>query len=62
MSLPELPFRSDLEPGQWVMHPIHPEWGAGHVQSVVGARVTVNFEQRGKMLINAALVDLEIQP
>jgi len=62
MSLPEPPFRSDLEPGQWVMHPTRPEWGTGQVQSVVGARVTVNFEQRGKMLINAALVDLEIQP
>jgi len=50
-----------VEPGQWVLHPAHPEWGPGQVQSAVGARVTVNFENRGKVLINAALVDLEIQ-
>ena len=57
----EPPFRSLVEPGQWVLHPGHPEWGIGQVQSAVGARVTVNFEHRGKVLINAALVDLEIQ-
>ena len=58
----EPPFRSSLEPGQWVMHPAHPEWGPGQVQSAIGARVTVNFESRGKVLINAALVELELQP
>ncbi len=57
----ELPFRAPVEPGQWVMHPDHPEWGAGQVQSAIGARVTVNFENQGKVLINAALVALEIQ-
>ena len=54
-------YRSLIEPGQWVVHPLHPEWGAGQVQSAIGARVTLNFENRGKMLINAAVVDLEIQ-
>ena len=57
----EPPFRSLVEPGHWVLHPDHPEWGLGQVQSAVGTRVTVNFEHRGKVLINAALVDLEIQ-
>ena len=57
----EPPFSARLQPGQWVLHPAHPEWGAGQVQSVVGARVTVNFEHRGKMLINAALVELEVE-
>ena len=56
------PFRALIEPGQWVVHPAHPEWCAGQVQSAIGARVTINFEHRGKMLINAALVDLELQP
>ena len=54
-------FRPDVEPGQWVSHPAHPEWGIGQVQSAIGARVTVNFEDRGKVLINAALVDLRIE-
>jgi len=60
MSLSGPPFRSLIEPGQWVRHPQHPEWGDGQVQSAIGARVTVNFENQGKVLINAALVDLDI--
>lgn len=49
-----------LEPGQWVRHPGQPEWGDGQVQSVVGERVTVNFEHVGKVLINAQVVTLEL--
>jgi len=49
-----------LEPGQWVRHPREPEWGLGQVQSVVGPRVTVNFEGRGKVLINTAVVALSV--
>jgi hypothetical protein len=49
-----------IEPGMRVTNPAHPEWGVGQVQSVIGHRVTVNFENIGKVLINAALVDLEI--
>lgn len=48
-----------LEPGQWVRHPDRPDWGEGQVQSVVGERVTVNFEHAGKVLINARIVTLE---
>lgn len=43
-----------------VCHPQQPDWGIGQVQSVIGARVTVNFEHRGKVLVNAAVIDLEI--
>jgi len=52
------PATSSLEPGHWVRHPARPDWGPGQVQSVVGARVTVNFEHAGKVLINAAVVAL----
>ena len=55
-----VPFRSMIEPGQWVRHPARPEWGDGQVQSAIGSRITVNFEHQGKVLINAALVDLDI--
>jgi hypothetical protein len=34
--------------------------GRGQVQSVIGDRVTVNFEHAGKLLINAAVVRLEL--
>jgi hypothetical protein len=54
---------STLEPGRFVRHPTQPDWGLGQVQSVVGARVTVNFENAGKILINAAVVTLqEVDP
>jgi hypothetical protein len=48
-----------LVPGQRVRHPDRPEWGEGQVQSVVGSRVTVNFEHAGKVLVNVAVVPLE---
>ena len=49
-----------IEPGMRVRHPDRPDWGEGQVQSVIGDRITVNFENAGKLLINAALVELEI--
>ncbi len=49
-----------IEPGMRVCLPARPEWGTGQVQSVVGHRITVNFEHAGKVLINAAVVDLQV--
>lgn len=49
-----------IVPGSLVRHPGEPDWGIGQVQSVIGGRITVNFENAGKRLINAALVDLEL--
>lgn len=49
-----------IEPGMRVRHPGRPDWGIGQVQSVIGNRITVNFEHAGKILINAAVVELEI--
>ncbi|MFX7764088.1 DUF3553 domain-containing protein, partial [Acinetobacter baumannii] len=46
-------------PGTWVKHPRQPDWGLGQVQSAVDGRVTVNFENAGKQLINVAVVPLE---
>ena len=56
----EPPFISLIEPGQWVRHPGQPGWGVGQVQSAIGERVTVNFEDRGKVVINVRVVELEI--
>ncbi|MFQ5773277.1 MAG: DUF3553 domain-containing protein [Kiloniellaceae bacterium] len=50
----------DLVPGMLVRHPAKPDWGIGQVQSVIGHRVTVNFEHAGKLLINSAHVTLEV--
>jgi FKBP-type peptidyl-prolyl cis-trans isomerase 2 len=51
---------SQHEPGQYVRHPDQPDWGLGQVQSVDGHRVTVNFEHAGKVLINTAVITLEL--
>jgi hypothetical protein len=41
-----------LSPGGYVRLEGRPDWGLGQIQSVVGPRVTVNFEHAGKQLIN----------
>lgn len=48
----------DLLPGQFVRHPDKPDWGLGQVQSVIGERATVNFENAGKVTVNLAVVTL----
>ncbi len=55
-----MPFQSFLEPGQIVQHPDFPEWGWGQVQSAIGERVTVNFQNAGKILIDASRVELKL--
>lgn len=49
----------DLVPGDFVRHPRQPDWGRGQVQSVVGNRVTINFENVGKLLIDTSVIELE---
>lgn len=48
----------NITPGVLVRHPSQADWGIGQVQSVDGARITVNFENAGKHLINGDVVDL----
>lgn len=47
-----------LEPGMMVRHPRQPDWGIGQVQSVIGGRITVNFPETGKVVIDGAVVEL----
>lgn len=49
-----------LSPGSIVRHADQPDWGLGQVQSVIGNRVTVNFQHHGKQLINSDRVDLVV--
>jgi len=49
-----------LLPGDFVHHPDRPDWGLGQVQSVIGERATVNFENAGKVTVNTAVVSLVI--
>ena len=49
----------DFEPGDYVINPVHKEWGIGQVQSIIGCKVTVNFENFGKRVINIENIELE---
>ena len=50
---------AELSPGTFVRHPGVPDWGVGQVQSLIGTRATVNFEHRGKVVLDLRLVELE---
>jgi FKBP-type peptidyl-prolyl cis-trans isomerase 2 len=49
----------DVFPGQRVRLPACPDWGPGQIQSVAGDRVTVNFENAGKVTLRLSAVVLE---
>ena len=49
----------DFEPGDKVINPLNKEWGIGQVQSIINGKVTVNFENVGKKVINANNIELE---
>ena len=49
----------DFEPGDKVINPDNKSWGIGQVQSIINNKVTVNFENVGKIVINANNVELE---
>lgn len=47
-----------LSPGMLVMHSQHPDWGIGQVQSNIGGKVTVNFRDQGKVVIDSSRLEL----
>lgn len=49
-----------LEPGMLVRHPDEPDWGVGQVQSNIDGRITVNFENTGKVVLDGRRVALTI--
>jgi hypothetical protein len=52
-------LRTEFEPGIYVRHPEKPDWGLGQVQSAIGSKVTVMFENVGKVVINTDIVRLD---
>ena len=53
----------DLEPGDFVINPKKKEWGTGQIQSTIKNKVTVNFQNSGKQVIDvnhAVLEKIEI--
>ena len=49
----------DFEPGDKVINPANKGWGIGQVQSIINDKVTVNFQNVGKKVINANNIELE---
>ena len=49
----------DYEPGDRVKNPKALDWGIGQVQSIINYRVTVNFENAGKITVDGSVIDLE---
>ena len=49
----------NYEPGEYVINPKNKDWGLGQIQSIIDYKVTVNFENAGKKVINAKEIILE---
>ena len=48
----------DFEPGDKVINPANKDWGVGQIQSIIKEKITVNFQNVGKKVIQASIVEL----
>ncbi len=53
-------LNSILAPGMIVRNPDRPDWGDGQVQSNITGKVTVNFREAGKLVLDGMKVTLVI--
>jgi hypothetical protein len=53
-------WQAFLEVGALVRLRSEPEWGVGQVQSIIGKRITVNFENHGKVVLQGDDLPLEL--
>ena len=49
----------NYEPGDFVTNPSNKDWGIGQIQTIIKNKVTVNFENAGKRVININKIFLE---
>ena len=49
----------NFEPGDKVYSPHNKDWGIGQVQSIIKEKVTVNFQNVGKKVINEEKIELK---
>jgi len=49
----------DYEPGDYVINTRGKKWGIGQIQSIIKNKVTVNFENKGKQVINIDEITLK---
>lgn len=49
----------DLEPGDYVINPTNKDWGIGQIQSVIKNKITINFQNFGKQVLDLNHINLE---
>jgi len=49
----------NYDPGDFVINPKNRNWGIGQIQSIIKGKVTANFENVGKKVINSEEIVLE---
>ena len=49
----------NYEPGDYVVNPKNQNWGIGQIQSIINSKITVNFVNVGKKVINSREIILE---
>ena len=49
----------DFEAGNFVINPLNKSWGKGQIQSIIKSKVTVNFENERKLVINIKKIILK---
>ena len=50
----------DFEPGDKVFNPANKDWGIGQVQSIIKGKITVNFQNVGKKVLNSNNIELKM--
>ena len=54
-------FHGDLAPGVYVINEDKEiEWGIGQIQSSINSKITINFENVGKKVVNLNNIKLKI--
>ena len=51
---------SELIPGSYVINKDNESWGIGQIQSNINNKITINFENKGKKVIDSKKINLEI--
>ena len=49
----------EFEPGDKVINPLNKDWGIGQIQSIINNKITVNFQNVGKKVINSNNIELK---
>ena len=49
----------NYDPGDFVINHKNKDWGMGQIQSIINNKITVNFENAGKKVINSKEIILE---